>query len=67
MTHYILFHLKNYFIETCETITEDNMTDENFALILMTFLFASQDASTSSLVWVCTLLEKYPDILQKVR
>nr|ATG29927.1 CYP710A78 [Taxus chinensis] len=31
------------------------------------FLFAAQDASTSSLVWAITLLESNPEILEKVR
>uniref|UniRef100_A0A0D6R5R9 sterol 22-desaturase n=1 Tax=Araucaria cunninghamii TaxID=56994 RepID=A0A0D6R5R9_ARACU len=31
------------------------------------FLFAAQDASTSSLVWAITLLESHPKILEKVR
>jgi len=31
------------------------------------FLFAAQDASTSSLVWAIVLTESHPDILQKVR
>lgn len=31
------------------------------------FLFAAQDASTSSLVWAVTLLESHPKVLAKVR
>eukprot|EP00850_Spirogloea_muscicola_P023740 SM000385S14618 [mRNA] locus=s385:33530:36853:+ [translate_table: standard] len=31
------------------------------------FLFAAQDASTSSLVWAVTLLEQHQDVLQRVR
>ncbi|KAJ7538502.1 hypothetical protein O6H91_11G051300 [Diphasiastrum complanatum] len=31
------------------------------------FLFAAQDASTSSLVWVATLLEQNPKVLEKIR
>ncbi|GLJ07654.1 hypothetical protein SUGI_0071820 [Cryptomeria japonica] len=34
---------------------------------LFDFLFAAQDASTSSLVWAVTLLESNPEILEKVR
>ncbi|CAM6124296.1 unnamed protein product [Calypogeia fissa] len=34
---------------------------------LFDFLFASQDASTSSLTWAVTLLEAHPKILEKVR
>ena len=33
----------------------------------MDFLFASQDASTASLVWLTCLLAERPDVLQKVR
>ncbi|KAI3846698.1 hypothetical protein MKX03_020265 [Papaver bracteatum] len=34
---------------------------------LLGFLFAAQDASTSSLLWAVTLLEQNPDVLLKVR
>lgn len=34
---------------------------------LFDFLFASQDASTSSLLWAITLLDSHPDVLAKVR
>ena len=34
---------------------------------VMDFLFASQDASTASLVWTLCLMADHPDILQKVR
>ncbi|KAH7861882.1 hypothetical protein Vadar_032136 [Vaccinium darrowii] len=34
---------------------------------LFDFLFASQDASTSSLLWAVTLLDSHPEILAKVR
>ncbi|KAK9267186.1 hypothetical protein L1049_009606 [Liquidambar formosana] len=34
---------------------------------LFDFLFAAQDASTSSLLWAVTLLELHPDVLAKVR
>lgn len=33
---------------------------------VMDFLFASQDASTASLVWTMCLMADHPDILQKV-
>lgn len=35
---------------------------EEYAFHLLDFLFASQDASTSSLVWVFHLLSKYPHV-----
>jgi cytochrome P450 family 710 subfamily A protein len=33
---------------------------------VMDFLFASQDASTASLVWLTCLLAERPDVLAKV-
>ncbi len=33
---------------------------------VMDFLFASQDASTASLVWMIVLMAEYPDVLEKV-
>jgi len=41
--------------------------DVEVASVLVTFLFASQDASTSSLVWVMELLAANPNVLQKIR
>lgn len=43
------------------------LDDDTVGSILVTFLFASQDASTSSLVWVMTLLGEHPEVLEKVR
>uniref|UniRef100_A0A383WDD1 sterol 22-desaturase n=1 Tax=Tetradesmus obliquus TaxID=3088 RepID=A0A383WDD1_TETOB len=37
------------------------------AYTVMDFLFASQDASTASLVWVLTQMADHPDVLQRVR
>ncbi|XP_058723883.1 cytochrome P450 710A11-like [Vicia villosa] len=34
---------------------------------LFDFLFAAQDASTSSLLWAVTLLDSHPEVLDKVR
>lgn len=34
---------------------------------LFDFLFAAQDASTSSLLWAVTLLDSHPEVLEKVR
>lgn len=42
-------------------------TDEEVALTVLTFIFASQDASTSSVVWLLQMLADYPDVLEKVR
>ena len=38
--------------------------DDDYAFHILDFLFASQDASTSSLVWVFEYLSKYCDILK---
>ena len=42
-------------------------SDEAMADTVMDFLFASQDASTASLVWTLTLMADHPDVLAKVR
>ncbi|EIE22849.1 cytochrome P450, C-22 desaturase [Coccomyxa subellipsoidea C-169] len=42
-------------------------SDEAMADTIMDFLFASQDASTASLVWLTAILAQRPDVLQKVR
>ena len=41
--------------------------DEKMADGVMDFLFASQDASTASLVWTITLMAEHPEVLAKVR
>ncbi|KAF4360166.1 cytochrome P450 710A1-like [Cannabis sativa] len=55
-----------------ETLKEEDMAAENVSDVdigsyLFDFLFASQDASTSSVLWAVTLLESHPDVLQRVR
>ena len=40
--------------------------DQEMADTIMDFLFASQDASTASLVWMMCLMAGYPDVLAKV-
>lgn len=42
-------------------------TDYKMADALILFLFASQDASTASLVWTTALMADHPDILARVR
>jgi len=42
-------------------------SDYDVAFTVLDFLFASQDASTSSLVWIGTLLADHPEILGRVR
>ncbi|XP_021294269.1 cytochrome P450 710A1-like [Herrania umbratica] len=41
--------------------------DQEIGSYLFDFLFAAQDASTSSLLWAVTLLDSHPDVLRKVR
>ncbi|XP_028754883.1 cytochrome P450 710A1-like [Neltuma alba] len=42
-------------------------SDAEIGGFLFDFLFAAQDASTSSLLWAVTLLDSHPDVLSKVR
>lgn len=41
--------------------------DREIALTILTFLFASQDATSSALTWAFQLLADHPDVLEKVR
>ncbi|CAH2059415.1 unnamed protein product [Thlaspi arvense] len=41
--------------------------DEEIGGFLFDFLFAAQDASTSSLLWAVTLLDSEPEVLSRVR
>jgi len=41
--------------------------NEEIALTVLTFLFASQDASNSSFTWVMHLVADHPDVLTRVR
>ena len=45
----------------------EHSTDHEMADTVMDFLFASQDASTSSLVWMICLMADRPEMLAKVR
>jgi cytochrome P450 family 710 subfamily A protein len=42
-------------------------TDTEIGGYLFDFLFAAQDASTSSLLWAVALLDSHPEVLVKVR
>ncbi|KAM7270053.1 hypothetical protein ACFE04_029267 [Oxalis oulophora] len=44
-----------------------NYSDEHIGSYLFDFLFAAQDASTSSLLWAVALLDSHPAVLEKVR
>jgi len=41
--------------------------DREIALTILTFLFASQDATSSALTWTFQLLADHPDVLARVR
>lgn len=45
---------------------DKHVSDIGMADTVMDFLFASQDASTASLVWMISLMADHPDILAKV-
>ncbi|KAI8471151.1 MAG: cytochrome P450, C-22 desaturase [Monoraphidium minutum] len=42
-------------------------SDSEMAYTVMDFLFASQDASTASLIWTLAQMAEHPDILERVR
>ncbi|KJE88501.1 cytochrome P450 sterol C-22 desaturase [Capsaspora owczarzaki ATCC 30864] len=42
-------------------------SDAEMALVVLTFIFASQDASTASVTWMLQCLADNPDVLAKVR
>lgn len=44
-----------------------NSGDEETGGFLFDFLFAAQDASTSSLLWAVALLDSHPEVLKRVR
>eukprot|EP00117_Sycon_ciliatum_P032094 scpid52079/ scgid24965/ Probable cytochrome P450 524A1 len=52
--------------EEAAEITAKHNTEEEIAYHLLDFLFASQDASTSSLVWMVQLLHDHPDVREKM-
>ena len=43
-----------------------NISNVEIGSYLFVFLFAAQDASTSSLLWAVTLLDSHPKVLAKV-
>ena len=62
-----LLNDKNYVDDVEEIETKEHFTDYGMACTMLDFLFASQDASTSSLVWVIDLLKEHPEVLSRVR
>ncbi|KAL9668755.1 hypothetical protein QQ045_006295 [Rhodiola kirilowii] len=64
------FWMQELLRETAEHDTHQpppHYTDLEMGGHLFDFLFAAQDASTSSLLWAITLLDSHPSILSKVR
>jgi len=60
--------LLDYWME--DYIKDENpplKTTEELAFTVLDFLFASQDASTSSITWAVQLLADHPEVLKKVR
>ncbi|KAK8692508.1 hypothetical protein V6N13_075967 [Hibiscus sabdariffa] len=53
-------------IAESKTAPPDSSSDE-IGSYLFDFLFAAQDASTSSLLWAVSLLDSHPDVLMRVR
>ncbi len=49
------------------TAEKIELSDETMVLTVLSFIFASQDALTSSLVWSTVLLNENPDVLARVR
>ncbi|XP_010513269.1 PREDICTED: cytochrome P450 710A3-like [Camelina sativa] len=50
-----------------ENPTPPHSKDEEISCMLVDFLFAAQDTSTSSLLWAVVLLESEPEVLRRVR
>lgn len=57
----------NSYGDLVNIVSDGKPVEHHVAKHLLDFLFASQDASTSSLVWMCHLLDEHPDVLQRVR
>lgn len=53
--------------ESGESAPPPHSADHEIAGHLFDFLFAAQDASTSSLLWAVTLLDLHPQVLTRVR
>jgi sterol 22-desaturase len=53
--------------EAAGVAAPEHTTDAAMADTVMDFLFASQDASTASLVWMMCLMADHPKVLAKAR
>ncbi|GAM17378.1 hypothetical protein SAMD00019534_005530 [Acytostelium subglobosum LB1] len=51
----------------CDESERDELSNDTIIYTLLSFMFASQDAMSSSLVWVVALLAEHPDVLARVR
>ncbi|KAH9255390.1 hypothetical protein BASA81_006509 [Batrachochytrium salamandrivorans] len=58
-----------YMMDAAKTATSalEHSSDREMGLVMLDFLFAAQDASTSSLLWTLCLLDEHPQVLQRVR
>lgn len=66
--HCLLDFWCTYMLEALKTNPAlEHSTDREMGLVMMDFLFAAQDASTSSLLWTLTLMDEHPEVLQRVR
>jgi cytochrome P450 family 710 subfamily A protein len=66
------YWMKNLVKEIDEAVANNepapaHSSDLDVAKVVLDFLFASQDASTSSLTFAVHLLSTYPDVLEKIR
>ncbi|KAF2068456.1 hypothetical protein CYY_010217, partial [Polysphondylium violaceum] len=55
-----------YFL-SCPEEQRDELSNDTIIFTLLSFMFASQDAMTSSLVWAVDLMVDHPDVLAKIR
>ncbi|EGG14007.1 cytochrome P450 family protein [Cavenderia fasciculata] len=55
-----------YFL-SCDESERDELSNDTIIYTLLSFMFASQDALTSSLVWTVRLMAQHPDVLARVR
>ncbi|EGC37157.1 cytochrome P450 family protein [Dictyostelium purpureum] len=51
----------------CPEEERDELSNDTIIFTLLSFMFASQDALTSSLVWTIHLMANHPDVLARVR
>ncbi|CAN6453058.1 unnamed protein product [Victoria cruziana] len=59
--------LMDFWIQDIVSGSEGKLSDREIGGHVFDFLFAAQDASTSSLLWAISMLESHPDVLARVR